>query len=150
MGIEFHIAAAAERGDEDVIEVDFGGDLGVREAKRITTAQAELLAAQIRQYPTLGALEMIRASMGDEVAEHLRELLLAGIIDRNDLIGGWGENDEGKNEIGLLDQIIRGFTGRPTAPSTGSSRSQSTGGRRSTVRTPGKGSIQSSSRSTGS
>jgi len=150
MGIEFRVAAAAERGEEDVVEVDMGGELGVVEARRITSAQAEILASRIRQYPTLGALDMIEAFMGSDVREYLYDLLMKGAIDRNDLIGGWGENDEGRNEQGLLDQLIAQFTGRPTAPSTGSSRSQSTGGRRSTARTPGKGSTRSSSPSTDS
>jgi hypothetical protein len=149
---EFKVAAQAAR-SEDVVEVTFPEPFGVLNAHRPTTAQAEILGSQLRSNSTLAALEFVRiifAERGDEVVDWLRGLLLDGKIDREDLIGGWGQNEEGKNEQGLLDGIIRQFSGRPTEPSTGSSRSQSAGGRRSTARTPGPGSIPSDSPSTGS
>lgn len=150
MGIEFKVAAAAARGDDDVVEVTFPEPIGVVKAKRLTTAQAEIMGTELRLRPTVTALKIAAISMGTEVADYLEALLLDGVIDQPDLIGGWGENDEGKNEEGLIDSLIRQFTGRPTGPSTGSSTSQTAGGRRSTARTPGKGSTRSASRSTGS
>lgn len=150
MGIEFKIAAAAARADAEVIEINLG-DFGTVEARRPTTAQAQILGADMQQMGTVNAaLAFIEMLVSKEAAEYLRGLIRQGVIDREDLVGGWGENDEGLNEEGLVDQIIKGFTGRPTAPSTGSSRSQTAGGRRSTGRTPGKGSTRSPSPSTAS
>lgn len=151
MGIEFKVAADAAKPDGDVVEVTLPEPFGVVDAHRPTTAQGEILGSQLQIRPTLTALEFTRIIFGrEDIAEYFRDLLLDGKIQREDLIGGWGENDEGKPEKGLIDQILLQFTGRPTAPSTGSSRSRSAGGRRSTGRSPGVGSIPSDSPSTGS
>lgn len=144
MGFEFKVAAQAAR-SEDVIEVTFPDPLGVVNAHRPTTAQSEILGSQLRLQPVQASLEFARivfADRGDEVADFLRNALLDGLIDLPDLIGGWGPNDEGRNEVGLFNGLIQQFSGRPTVPSTASSSSQSSGGRRSTgKRTPGPGSI---------
>lgn len=156
MGIEFKVAAQAAREDDadrDVIEVTFPEPLGVLKAYRPSTAQSEILGSQLRIQPTLTALELARVifeDRGDDVVEWLTDMLMERRIEQRDLIGGWGENGEGKNEEGLIDGILRQFTGRPTGPSTGSSSSRSAGGRKSTARSRGKGSIQSDSRSTAS
>lgn len=146
MGLEFKVAARAAREDDenrDVIEVAFPEPIGTRLASRPTTAQAEILGEAIRNTPTLAALEFVNITIGPEVADYLRNLLLDGSIERNDLIGGWGPNEDGRNEVGLVDGIIAEFSGRPTGPSTASSGSRTTGGRKSTRRTPGVGSTAS-------
>jgi hypothetical protein len=152
MGIEFRVAAKSARAtaDQDVVEVTFPNPIGVVKAVRPTSAQAELIGESLRISPTRGALEFVGVTMGAKVESYLRGLLLDGTLDREDIIGGWGENDEGKNVDGLIDQIMEEFTGRPTEPSTDSSSSRATGGRSSTRRSPGKGSTRSTSPSSAS
>lgn len=151
MGIEFAVAARAARPDGDVVEVTLPEPFGVKLAKRPTVAQGEILGSQLNARPTLTALAFLEVIFEDDaVVEYFRGLLLAGTIDRRDLVGGYGENEDGLPEKGLIDEILGHFTGRPTGPSTGSSSSRSAGGRRSTGRSPGTGSIPSDSPSTAS
>lgn len=150
MAIAFQAAAhAAEISpNEDVVEVPIDGV--VYKARRPTPMQGALLNEALTS--TSGAarlsavFKLIQALLGTEAREVLEEMAWDRRIDFPDLIGGSEQNPEG----GLLDQIFAEFAARPTEPSTDSSSSQTPGGRKSTGRSPGKGSIRSDSPSTAS
>lgn len=147
--IEFNVAAEAEEvaEDEDVVEVPIGAK--VFQARRPTVAQIALLngalGAKGRQRLE-AAYVFIEALMGPDARTEVESLVLDRRIDFGDLIGGSDRNPDG----GLIDMILSEFSGRPTEPSTASSQSRSSGGRKSTGRSPGKGSTRSSSPSTDS
>lgn len=146
MGIAFKAAAEAyELGeDEDVIEVPIEGV--VYTARRPTVAQASLM---LSGGDLLIAFKLIEGIMGRKARDHIERLVWERKIDLDDLIssGGTEQNPDG----GLIPQIIEEFAkSRPTPPSTDSSPSQTTGGRRSTGRSPGKGSTLLTSPSTDS
>lgn len=77
---------------------------------------------------------------GPDSYERLRKLVWEGKITPALLFGG----DE-LNSRGILDGIIAEFAGRPTESSTGSAASPRSTGRKSTGRSPGKGSTLSAS-----
>ena len=146
MGISFAASAEAYAvgEDEDVVEIPIEGI--VYKARRPTTAQAALMVGggdmQI-------AFNLIEGLMGPQARAHIERLVWARKIDLADLLDpeGTEQNPDG----GLIPQIIQEFSAaRPTQPSSGSASSQTTGGRRSTGRSPGKVSSRSTSRSTDS
>lgn len=144
MGINFQVAAEAAMAadDEDVVEVPIAGQ--VFYARRPTTAQAMLLNQSLNGTGAArlsATFRLVEGLMGEKAQALVEDLIWARRIDLGDLIGGSDQNPDG----GLIDQIFAEFTGRPTAPSTDSSGSQSAGGRRSTGRSPGKGSTRSPS-----
>lgn len=146
--LEFKVAAeAAEAGeDEDVLEVPIAGTVYL--ARRPTVAQAALLNSTLAGNGTdrLGAIfKLIEGLLGEEALEVIKELVWQRRIDFGDLLGGSDENP-----MGLIDMIFEGFSERPTQPSDDSSPSRAPGGRRSTGRSPGKGSTRSASPSTAS
>lgn len=148
MAIAFRAAAhAAEISeDEDVVDVPIEGV--VYKARRPTPMQGALLNEALTS--TNGAerlsavFRLIQALLGSEAKEVLEEMAWDRRIDFPDLIGGSEQNPDG----GLLDQIFAEFAARPTEPSTDSSSSQTSGGRKSTGRSPGRGSTRSASPST--
>lgn len=148
MGIAFKAAAeAADIGeDEDVVDVPIEGK--IYKARRPTPIQGALLNEALTA--TNGAVrltavfKLIQALLGPEAKTVLEEMAWDRRIDFPDLIGGSEQNPEG----GLIDQIFAEFAARPTEPSTDSSSSRTSGGRKSTGRSPGKGSIHSGSPST--
>ena len=134
--------------DEDVVEVPIEGI--VYKARRPSVAQGALMAyAQAAQAGDALAVvfKLIKALMGEEALEHIERLVWDRRIDFGDLLGGGTEMNP---EIGLVDGIFAEFSERPTQPSTASSSTRATGGRRSTGRSPGKGSTHSPSPSTDS
>ncbi len=149
MGISFHAAAkAAEVGEnEDVVEVPIDGKVYL--ARRPTVAQSTLLNIALagqRQERLVAVFQIVDALLGNEARQIIERMIWERRIDFPDLIGGSDQNPEG----GLIDQIFAEFAARPTEPSTDSSSSQTPGGRTSTGRSPGKGSIPSPSRSSNS
>ena len=144
MGIAFKVAAEAElAGDnEDVVEVPIEDVTYV--ARKPTTAQLAVFYASDNQFKAV--FDLLGDMIGDDAVEHIKRLIHERRIDFSDLLGGSEENEDG-----LITQIINEFgTGRPTQPSTGSSATPTTGGRKSTRRAPGKGSTSSPSESTSS
>lgn len=149
MAIEFKIAAeASEAGeDEDVVEVPIGDQVFI--ARRPTLAQGALLNAVLNSKGSdrlTAVFRLIRSLLGDEGGAFIEQLVWDRKIDYGDLIGGSENNPEG----GLVDMIFAEFAERPTTPSTASSASRASGGRKSTGRSPGRGSTRSPSPSTGS
>lgn len=153
--IEFNVAAKAAEmdGDEAVVEVPIDGV--VYYARRPTVAQIALLNTTMVGDGTdvrLGAaFDLLESMLGPAARHHLERLAWNRLIDFDDLVGGSEENPEG----GLIDQIFEEFQNkdlveRPTQPSAASSSSQASGGRKSTGRSPGKGSTRSPSPSTDS
>lgn len=147
--LEFAAAAeASEAGeDEDVVEVNVAGKEYL--ARRPSTAQyAKFIAAQNGDGAdqTAALFNMVRAILGEDGYQHISRLIDKRAIDMDDLYGGSGQNPDG----GIIDRIMGEFGARPTQPSTASSSSQGGTGRRSTGRSPGKGSTRSTSPSTAS
>lgn len=146
MGISFAASAEAYAvgEDEDVVDVPIEGI--VYKARRPTTAQAALMVGKA---DLMVAYNLVEGLMGRQARDHIERMVWERKIDLADLIDpdGTEQNPDG----GLIPQIIQEFSaGRPTQPSSGSASSQTTGGRRSTGRSPGKGSIPSTSPSTDS
>lgn len=137
-------AAAKKATDEaDVVTVVF--DEVEYTVPRPTSAQAALFVSRLRENYGEAILEMIELLLGRDGLQHVRRLIKARRLDLDDLFGATDLNSEG-----LINQILAGFGGRPTQPSTDSSASQASGGRKSTARARGKGSIPSDSPSTDS
>lgn len=147
MSLEFHVAAKAEAAkpgtDEDVVEVPIDGVTYI--ARRPTTAQVALLNASPDATYAEAVMKMVQALLGEDGLKHIQRLIWDRRIEFGDLMGGTKSNPKG-----LVSAIIAEFAGRPTEPSTDSSPSRETGGRKSTGRAPGKGSTRSSSPSTDS
>jgi len=148
--IEFAVAAkAAEVGeDEEVLKVPIDGVEYI--VRKPTVGMGALLNVALASGDTierLGAIyEMLEGMIGEEGRQHVERLIWARRLDIDDLIGGSEQNPKG----GLIDQIFAEFSERPTPPSATSSSSRAAGGRRSTGRSPGKGSTRSASPSTDS
>lgn len=148
MGIEFNVAAKAKVAeadpDEDVVEVPIDGK--VYHARRPTTAQSALLSSSLSKGDIGEVYTLIEAMMGRDARRHVERLVWNRQIEFGDLVGGTDQNPDG----GLIDMVFAEFAGRPTVPSTDSSPSRAAGGRRSTGRSPGRGSTGSTSPSTDS
>jgi hypothetical protein len=141
--IEFSVAAREQtvQEDEDVVEVPIDGKVYL--ARRLTMAQSALLNEALNGSGSgrvRATFDLIQGFMGPEALEHIERLIWERRIDFNDLLGGGSEQNPGG---GLIDQIIEQFSARPTQPSTASSPSPVSGGRRSTGRSRGKGSVPS-------
>lgn len=146
--VSFNAAAQASEiaEDEDVVDVPINGK--TYKARRPTTAQGALLNVGLTGRTMALRMEaimnLIEALMGYEARAVVAQMVWERRIDFNDLLGGSEQNPDG----GLIDQIFSEFTARPTVPSTDSSESPTSGGRKSTGRSPGRGSIRSDSPST--
>lgn len=148
--IEFKTAAnkAETPEDEDYVEVPIDGE--VYHARTPSAGQMALFAAAFADDlpgQAQAIFDMLEAMMGEEATRHIKQLLKDRSIDMGDLYGGGTELNP---DAGLIDSIMEELAGRPTQPSTASSRSQASGGRKSTGRSPGKGSTRSGSPSTAS
>lgn len=149
MAIEFKVAAEASEAaeDEDVVEVPIEDK--VYFARRPTLAQGALLNATLNS-PGAERLTavygLVQSLIGEEGRAHIERLVMDRKIDFGDLMGQSEQNPKG----GLIDQIFAEFAERPTPPSTASSASPASGGRKSTGRSPGRGSTRSASPSTDS
>lgn len=87
---------------------------------------------------TRGVLEFLRNVLDGSGGNVIRQMLERGQIEFNLLIGGDDDNKEG-----IVDWIISEASAGPPQGPTGSSSSQPTSGKRSTGRSPGKGSTLS-------
>lgn len=135
--------AESEEGAESPEEYDLEFSIGEYEfkAKRPTPAQISLLfgTSTLGGTASLGATyRFLRGVLDRNSYNQLLTLIEAGVIDNGTLIGG----DE-TNEKGLIDNLIEQVAERPTNPPTGSSSSSQPGGKKSTGRSPGKGSTLS-------
>ena len=139
--IEFSIAAARDEDErnaaEKVVEVPIEDK--VYHATKPTFGQIVLLNARGEGGRDFSIVfKFIEGIMGAEARAHIERLVWANRIDYSDLIGG-----SDKNPTPLLDAIIEEFTERPTTPSSESSPSPATAGRKSTGRSRGEGSVPS-------
>lgn len=147
---EFRAAArAADDEEERVLEFAIG-DQEFRSRIPSTARVAMFIAAMTDDSPTGEAIGAIFAFLKDMLEgdgyRRLRKLISDDVIDMSTLTGGGDENDEG-----IVDWIIsHAANDRPTPPSADSSSSRGSGGRRSTGRSPGKGSTLSPSLSAAS
>ncbi len=110
-------------------------------AKAPTPAQTTLLigTSQLGGNASLGAMyRFLRGTLDANSYNILLTLIEAGDIDDDFFLGA----SEG-NEEGLVDWLITQEADRPTQPPVDSSSSSSTGGKKSTGRSPGKGSTLS-------
>ena len=143
---EFAVAAARTQAAEDeespdleVVEFDIAGEKF--EAILPTMGQVSVLIASEGFGQNLRAIHQLLAKLlrGDGYRRLVR-LLNDNVIGVGMLYGG----DE-LNDTGILDYLIELGAGRPTTSSVDSSPSPNGGGRRSTGRAPGAGSIPSDS-----
>lgn len=144
------VVEAAERaaGADDeapVVEVNVWGLKA--QARMMSMTQAALLSVPGRRVSEqVGAvLSAVEGMMGLEARSHVERLLMAGHIELSDLLGG---NE--RNPKGLLNAIWEEFRAHPSQPPTDSSKSRIAGGRRSTGRSRGPGSIPGDSPQTAS
>lgn len=148
MAVSFQTDASAweknENGDEDYVEVDINGR--PFRAYRLTVAMSAAIPMALTgsSIPDrLGAAyRIIEGLIGPEGLRYVMDLVWSKQMDYRDLIGGSDAHPDG----GLIDQILAEFAKvRPSQPSADSSSSRANGGRRSTGRSPGKGSTRSAS-----
>jgi hypothetical protein len=140
--MQFVTAAQKVEEDEDdaqVLEFSIGGEEFV--ANVPSTTQIVLLAtgseAGTARSLLSAVLEFMEGILQGDGYKRFRKLMVKGIITNDLLIGGDGDIDW------IIEQVS---AGRPPKPSSDSSPSPETGGKRSTGRAPGKGSIQSGSK----
>jgi len=136
-------ASEADKKDDGGLVVGLFGMEVV--AEPLTTAQMALLTYARQQgggAQVAAIFDAIQDIFGSEALAHVKRLIHQRRIDMGDLLGGTDQNPDG----GVIDRVIEAFSdGRPTPPSTASSRSRAAGGRKSTGRSPGKGSTLSTS-----
>jgi hypothetical protein len=141
--VDFTLAAEAAADPVEAESIVFGfGPYGSITVRVPDTAQVLLLQSKIDD-PRKAAPAMFRfleRLMSAEDYELLTDLIERGIVSQDLLMGG-----DDANDAGILDSLIEAAGARPTQPSGDSSPSSSSGGPRSTGRSPGKGSIQSGS-----
>jgi hypothetical protein len=108
-------------------------------ASKATTSQMALVVAAMDDggAPAVAAVfRFLRGILHDDGYQRLRDLVAAGVVSFDLLIGG----DE-DNEDGIVDWLIeKSADERPTKRPTDYLPSQASGGQRSTGRSPGKGS----------
>lgn len=139
---EFKAAARAADDDEEQILEFAIGDNEFRSRLPSTARTAMFIAAMTDDSSTGEAINAIFSFLKDMLLDdgyrRLRKLISDDVIDLGTLTGGGDDNDEG-----IVDWIIgQASENRPTPPSADSSSSPETGGRRSTGRSPGKGSTR--------
>lgn len=146
----FHAAAkAADSEEEQILEFAIG-DQEFRSRLPSTARVAMFIASMTDEAGTgesLGAIfQFLKDMLLDDGYRRIRKLISTNVIDLSTLTGGTEFDDDG-----IIDWIIsEAAAQRPTPPSAASSGSQGNGGRRSTGRSPGKGSTLSASPSPGS
>jgi hypothetical protein len=142
---EFKAAARAADSEEERILEFAIGDNEFRSKLPSTARTAMFIAAMTDEGSTgeaVGAIfSFLKDMLLDDGYRRLRKLISDDVIDLGTLTGGGDENEDG-----IVDWIIsQASEDRPTPPSADSSSSPETGGRRSTGRSPGKGSTRSPS-----
>jgi len=130
-----------EGAEPEVFEFSLAGQEFV--ANIPTNTQIVLLSATLsggRQSDVLtGSLEFLEGTLQGNGYRRLRKLVAQGVVSTDLLIGGDENNDKG-----IVDSIVAMVSdGIPPTRSTGSSGSPKQGGKKSTGRAPGKGSIPS-------
>lgn len=133
--MRFQLAAEPEIEETDepkLIEIELGESLVIK-SKYPTPGQSSLLMAGLAGRGTAAAvsaiyrfLEIVLVDNGYRI---ITDLIEQGQLGMDDL---WGGSDV--NGTGIIDYIIEQATARPTGPSTASSASPTSGGRRSTGR----------------
>lgn len=106
-----------------------------------TPAQVSLLigTSQLGGTASLGATyRFLRGTFDKRSYTLLLTLIEAGQVTESMIIGG-----ESEDEGGIVDELIKEASERPTEPPTDSSSSSEPGGKKSTGRSPGKGSTLS-------
>jgi hypothetical protein len=146
---QFKVAArAAETEEEEILEFSIG-DQEFRSKIPSTARVAMFVAAMTDESSTGEAVaaifQFLKDMLLDDGYRRLRKMISDDVIDLGTLTGGGDENDEG-----IVDWIISQASSRPTPPSADSSTSPAPIGKRSTGRSPGKGSLLSVSPSPGS
>jgi len=144
-------AAATRAADEEEPILEFA--IGDQEFQAIlpSTARVAMFLASMTDEASTGEsiaaiFTFLRDVLQGDGYRRLRKLITDDVVDMSILTGGGGENEDG-----IIDWIIsEAAMNRPTPPSSASSSSQASGGRRSTGRSPGKGSTLSRSLSTAS
>lgn len=132
-------AEVDENGEDDVIEFSIGEYEFT--GQRPTPAQVSLLigTGNLGGSASLGAAYRFLRGV---LTQSSYNLFLTLIEDRkltDDILFGASEG----NERGLIDNLIEQVAERPTQPPTDSSTSSELGGKKSTGRSPGKGSTLS-------
>ena len=144
----FQMAAKAqverEGSEEDVEQYPIDFTIGEHElkAKAPTPAQVSLLigTSNLGGSAAVGAgYRFLRGTLDRRSYNLVLTLLEAGQIGEGMIFGGEGENEEG-----IVDWLLEQASERPTDPPTDSSESSEPGGKKSTGRSPGKGSTLSS------
>lgn len=138
---EFMVAAKAAEGvEEEILEFSIGEE--EFRCKIPSTARIAMFIATMSDEDTASGgmvaaiFSLLRDVLLDDGYKRLRKLINTDVVSMQIITGG-----DDLNEDGLVDWIIAQSTGRPTESPVGSSPSQPTGGRRSTGRSPGAGSI---------
>lgn len=128
-----------ENGDVPILE--FSLDDQEFRSNLITPGQIGLIVSSDGTSESLRTLwQVLKTVLQGDGYTRLRRLVAEGTVSTALLFGGDEENEEG-----ILDWLVQESVSntRPTTPSTDSSPSRTTGGRRSTGRAPGKGSTLS-------
>lgn len=139
---EFKAAAqaAVDQDDAKILEFALGGEEFT--AVKATTSQMALVVSAMDEGGTtmVGAVfRFLKGLMPEEGFRRLRAMVANGLVSFELLVGGDADNEEG-----IVDWIItKSADERPTKRPTDYLPSQETGGRKSTGRSPGKGSKQS-------
>lgn len=149
MVFEFKVAAQEQVDEEELEEGEEppGVEFWILEQRFVADFPSPgrinvLFAAKGGGEGTRAVWDFLRHVLRDDGFARLRELVASGQFPPQLLFGG----DE-LNEEGVVDHIISAVAGRPTQPSSDSSSTPSAGGKRSTGRSPGKGSTLSGSSS---
>lgn len=135
-------AVAKDSGEEEeerVLEFSVGGQEFV--SNPVTPGQIGLIVSSDGTSESLKTLwQIFKVSLHGDGYARLRRLVVEDVVSTALLFGG-----DDDNEAGILDWLVQESVNdvRPTMPSTDSSQSRTTGGRRSTGRAPGKGSTLS-------
>lgn len=136
----FQIAAEQETEVEEILEFSVAGE--EFKVKLPSASQATLVIANMSRGASsaiAGVYRFLERALLDDGYERLTNLISEGELPFEVLFGG----DE-LNEIGIVEWIVQEAAARPTKPLSGSQRSSKSSGKRSTGRSPGKGSTHSS------
>lgn len=139
MAVERQVEEEESEHEEQVLEFAIGGEEFVSAVP--TPGQASIVIGAFGLGGGAGASSVFRFLRGvlkDDGYQRIQTLLERGKIDFDMLWGG----SEG-NEEGVVDWLISKAAARPTRPQSGSSESSKPTGKKSTGRSPGKGSTLS-------
>jgi hypothetical protein len=133
--------AAGDAAEPKILEFGIAGQefkLNVPNDTQIIMLATAADGATVRELFT-ASMEFLEGLLLGDGYRRLRKLVASGVITDDLLVGG-----DDANERGIIDWIVAQVSdGRPTQPSPDSSPSPAPAGRKSTGRSPGKGSIPS-------